>query len=569
MLFNFLFCILFTLSLVASGIAPDSVVCGNNPTDTVYIADNDDILSINDCNIMNSSIYIHGENNIFSIEEMDNIREILGDLVIVDTTELKNLAGLKNIDRILGLDLYLDTYSIVIRDNPKLAFTDTINWSKITNYPVKINNNSINVECYETCVGCFGPGPYLCQDCVNTSFWGSSVCVNKCLEYHNESNYCHRIPPLPMEITAFINNSTNMNFTWSINENEPYPYLINGVNILFNDLDIYNYSIDSTGYSYDQTFNETFEVSGLYPNTQYNITGMLYGNNLMSNHTFITFTTPDYILPNITDFLAIQNYSTGLILMLWNEVKIPPSTAFSDSHAYYSLNITDITGSDILIYDNLNRSYKIIDYNGINIFSGDYNVAIKSYLNAPILDRIYESSWFYDTFTVQTTPTTSPTSTATSTATTTKSTTVTTTVTSTPTFSPTFSPSTSSTSSSSSSTKLKNDNDDSVINILLILIYIFVAITILLLIIYYYFKYREQKRQNTLSRLTGRNRALDNSKPVAYANTIYDPTVDNPELNDVDESTSDVGSPTSQYFSRDAMNNPNYNYFDETNYYDC
>ena len=199
---------------------------------------------------------------------------------------------------------------------------------------------------------------------------------------------------MPMEITAFINNSTNMNFTWSINENEPYPYLINGVNILFSDLDIYNYSIDSTGYSYDQTFNETFEVSGLYPNTQYNITGMLYGNNLMSNHTFITFTTPDYILPNITDFLTIQNYSTGLILMLWNEVKIPPSTAFSDSRAYYSLNITDSSGSDVLNYDNLNRSYKIIDYNGINIFSGDYNVAIKSYLNAPVLDRLYENFGF-------------------------------------------------------------------------------------------------------------------------------------------------------------------------------
>ena len=51
------------------------------------------------------------------------------------------------------------------------------------------------------------------------------------------------------------------------------------------------------------------------------------------------------------------------------------------------------------------------------------------------------------------------------------------------------------------------------------------------------FKYREQKRQNTLSRLTGRNRTLDNNKPVAYANTIYDPTVDNPELNDVDDRT--------------------------------
>ena len=52
-------------------------------------------------------------------------------------------------------------------------------------------------------------------------------------------------------------------------------------------------------------------------------------------------------------------------------------------------------------YDNLSRSYKIIDYNGINIFSGDYNVETKSYLNAPVLDRFYENSWFYDTFTVQ------------------------------------------------------------------------------------------------------------------------------------------------------------------------
>ena len=65
-----------------------------------------------------------------------------------------------------------------------------------------------------------------------------------------------------------------------------------------------------------------------------------------------------------------------------------------------------------------------------------------------------------------------------------------------------------------------------------------------------------------MSRLTGRNRNLEHPKPVSYANTVYDPT----ELN---EMTTEVGSPTAEYFSRDALNNPNYQYRNEDNYYDC
>ena len=92
---------------------------------------------------------------------------------------------------------------------------------------------------------------------------------------------------MPMIININSMNSTNLNFTWNINPNESYPYLINGVDILFNGMNIYNYNVDSTGYIYSQNFNETFEVYGLYPNTSYDITGMLFGNELMSNHTNI------------------------------------------------------------------------------------------------------------------------------------------------------------------------------------------------------------------------------------------------------------------------------------------
>ena len=485
----FLFYILFTLAFFTSVESPDSVVCGNNPSDTIYISNENDISLINNCNIMNSSIYIHGENNIFSIEEMSSITEILGDLVISDTTELKNLAGLKNLERVLGLDLYLDTYSIVIRDNPKLGFTNTINWTKLTNYPFKINNNSINVECYETCNGCFGPGPYLCQECINTSFWNSSVCVNECFEFYNESTYCHRIPPMPMIININSMNSTNLNFTWNINPNESYPYLINGVDILFNGMNIYNYNVDSTGYIYSQNFNETFEVYGLHPNTNYDITGMLFGNELMSNHTNISFTTPDDILPNNTDFLAIQNTTNELILLLWNEIKIPPVLAFNDAYIYSTLNITSIDSNTTLSLYNNTKNYKIINYEDFNL--SDSNSVIGG---------------------------------------------------------------------STTTSSMKNNNN--VKNTLLIVIYVILAVLLVLLCIYGYYKYQDNKRKNTLSRLTGRNRNLEHPKPVSYANTVYDPT----ELN---EMTTEVGSPTAEYFSRDALNNPNYQYRNEDNYYDC
>ena len=533
---NYLFYILFT-----SAENSNSVVCGNNPSETIYISDENDVSLINNCNIMNSSIYIHGENNIFSIEKMSSITEILGDLVISDTTELKNLAGLKNLERVLGLDLYLDTYSIVIRDNPKLGFTDTINWTKLTSYPFKINNNSINVECYETCNGCFGPGPYLCQECINISFWDSSVCVNECFEFYNESKYCHRIPPMPMIININSMNSTNLNFTWNINPNESYPYLINGVDILFNGMNIYNYNVDSTGYIYSQNFNETFEVYGLYPNTSYDITGMLFGNELMSNHTNISFTTPDYILPNNTDFLAIQNTTNELILLLWNEIKIPPVLAFNDAYIYSTLDITSIDSNTTLSLYNNTKNYKIINYENFNLTSGDYIFALKSYLYAPMLVRLFENNWYYDTFTLTTASTTASTT-------------------------ATYSDSDTNTViriSTTTSSILNNDDDNNdVKNTLLIVIYVILAVLLVLLCIYGYYKYQDNKRKNTLSRLTGRNRNLEHPKPVSYANTVYDPT----ELN---EMTTEVGSPTAEYFSRDALNNPNYQYRNEDNYYDC
>ena len=180
---------------------------------------------------------------------------------------------------------------------------------------------------------------------------------------------------------------------------------------------------------------------------------------------------------------------------------------------------------------------KIINYENFNLTSGDYIFALKSYLYAPMLVRLFENNWYYDTFTLTTASTTA-----------------------------TYSDSDTNTViriSTTTSSILNNDDDNNdVKNTLLIVIYVILAVLLVLLCIYGYYKYQDNKRKNTLSRLTGRNRNLEHPKPVSYANTVYDPT----ELN---EMTTEVGSPTAEYFSRDALNNPNYQYRNEDNYYDC
>ena len=69
-------------------------------------------MQLGTCSAVNASVYIHGENNIGSLGELNGITEINGDLVITDNTELRNLKGLQNLQRVNGEDLYFDQYSL-------------------------------------------------------------------------------------------------------------------------------------------------------------------------------------------------------------------------------------------------------------------------------------------------------------------------------------------------------------------------------------------------------------------------------------------------------------------------
>ena len=122
--------------------------CGESPTDTIYVSTIDDVESVGSCSVVNASVFIHGENNIGSLSDLNGINQINGDLVITDTTEIRNLKGLHNLARVNGEDLYLDQYAVVITDNTRLAYIDTINWTSITDYPTDFRNNAdVSVVC--------------------------------------------------------------------------------------------------------------------------------------------------------------------------------------------------------------------------------------------------------------------------------------------------------------------------------------------------------------------------------------------------------------------------------------
>ena len=141
--------------------------CGVNPTDTIYVSNVEDTMELETCSAVNAGVYIHGENNIGSLGELNGITEINGDLVITDNTELRNLKGLQNLQRVNG-GRFVFRPIFVITDNTKLAFVDRVNWTSITDYPTNFKNNAnISVVCDSVCDNCFGPGPYLCQNCIN------------------------------------------------------------------------------------------------------------------------------------------------------------------------------------------------------------------------------------------------------------------------------------------------------------------------------------------------------------------------------------------------------------------
>ena len=160
--------------------------CGLGSEDIFFINSNNDINSIKDCNILNGSLFINGDYNIDTLQNLSNINDITGYLVIYDSHMLKNLKGLNNLKNINAENPYLLNYGITIKYNNNnydnssgLCFSNLVNWSKITTREIIILNNRMDCpNCHNECNGCFGPGRLLCQECKN--YISGDACVSMC-----------------------------------------------------------------------------------------------------------------------------------------------------------------------------------------------------------------------------------------------------------------------------------------------------------------------------------------------------------------------------------------------------
>ena len=74
-----------------------------------------------------------------------------------------------------------------------------------------------------------------------------------------------------------------------------------------------------------------------------NLTGMLLGNDLMSNHTGDYIRTSEYYLDNIT-YIFVGHVNTGNnVLLVWNETEVPIMIVILIQHShFYEVEINSI-----------------------------------------------------------------------------------------------------------------------------------------------------------------------------------------------------------------------------------
>ena len=232
--------------------------CGNNPSDVIFINSHNDINMIKECSLINGSLFINGDYNIHSLENLSKLEFITGYLVIYDSHTLKSLNGLNNLKYIYSQNPYLQDYGVTIKYNDNsndnktgLCFGNKVIWNSLTPTNTNINNNRIDCPmCHNECDGCFGPSRFLCQYCNN--YKSGDACVSNCPNGTLQSNNtCLEFYP---------NETINLNFNRMINENKlniswkepnnPNGYITQY--ILFRDN--------------DQIFNSFYNLNGYYTN---------------------------------------------------------------------------------------------------------------------------------------------------------------------------------------------------------------------------------------------------------------------------------------------------------------
>lgn len=212
--------LIFTILILGLSQAHSQNKCPNL-VDNIYFAGySSDLNELENCSNLNSSLFITGDYNILNLDHLEKLNTINGYLVVLDSHLIKNLKGLHNLRSIRGNEKYLKTSSVTFKynnnflddENRGLCFTDLVNWTKITDFDVVDTNNGIDcpTECHSECIGCFGPGPRLCQECRH------SKVGNTCVNYDCLLHTCDlSTPQTPLEISFERPEQQKLNISWN------------------------------------------------------------------------------------------------------------------------------------------------------------------------------------------------------------------------------------------------------------------------------------------------------------------------------------------------------------------
>lgn len=294
-------------------------------SDTYFIDNYHDFNQLNNCSILDANLFINGEYNINNLTALKNITQINGFLVIIDSHTISNLEGLNNLVRIEGNELYLDQYSVAIKHNlgthSGLCYADNVLWQNITNHPVNINNNAVGCpDCHDECLGCFGPGPKLCQFCKNFKYF--DTCVSNCPS--NFTNYiCEEVAPSEPILYGNILDNNTINIYW--NKSNIYDF-IDSINIYLDNLLINNLSPYRDQYNIDDLqYSTTYKIEVQFVNS--------VGSSSKSNSIYIqsiqSTTHTSTATTTITSTATTTMTSTATTTMTSTAITTMTSTATS------------------------------------------------------------------------------------------------------------------------------------------------------------------------------------------------------------------------------------------------
>ena len=253
-----------------------SAICAsglNCTQDNFYISDLVSLNSLENCTTINGNLIINTGFSVDNFRVLDNVETVSGYLFMFDNHNISSLIGLHNLKEVGGEELYLNSYSIVIKYNHNelnnthegLCYTNTVNWTDITSNNIDIRDNGINCPgCYPECIGCFGPGPGSCQSCLNFDYVG--ICLQTCPGNYT-NNVCDDVLPMKPLLEGNVFGLNNIYLSWNKTNTNDYIY---GFSVWLNNVLNYSYIVSDLPYYYEYLpFNYT--MSDLDFETNYSI----------------------------------------------------------------------------------------------------------------------------------------------------------------------------------------------------------------------------------------------------------------------------------------------------------